>query len=98
MKVDSDTDVEEDMQSAGPSRNYILMKPWNFCLSSRGMENRVNKINERALRLVYADSRNVYLFSSYELKLTALVYIKEISKPSLQKYLKQTKGFQRKEF
>ena len=25
------------------------------------MENRVNKINERALRLVYADSRNVYL-------------------------------------
>ena len=26
MKVDSDTDVEEDMPSAGPSRNYILMK------------------------------------------------------------------------
>ena len=59
MKVDSDIDVEEDMPSAGPSRNYILMKPWSFCLSSRDMENRVNKIHERALRLVYDDSRNL---------------------------------------
>ena len=59
MKVDSDIDVEEDMPSAGPSRNYILMKPWSFCLSSRDMENRFNKIHERALRLVYDDSRNL---------------------------------------
>ena len=59
MKVDSDIDVEEDMPSAGPSRNYILMKPWSFCLSSRYMENRVNKIHDRALRLVYDDSRNL---------------------------------------
>ena len=59
MKVDSDIDVEEDMPSAGPSRNYILMKPWSFCLSSRDMENRVSTINERALRLVYDDSRNL---------------------------------------
>ena len=59
MKVDSDIDVEEDMPSAGPSRNYILMKPWSFCLSSRDMENRVSKIHERALRLVYDDSRNL---------------------------------------
>ena len=59
MKVDSDTDVEEDMPSAGPSRNYILMKSWSFCLSSRYMENRVSKIRERALRLVYDDSQNL---------------------------------------
>ena len=58
MKVDSDIDVEEDM-SAGHSRNYILMKPWSFCLSCRYMENRVSKIRERALRLVYDDSRNL---------------------------------------
>ena len=59
MKVDSDIDVEEDMPSAGPSLNYILMKPWIFCLSSRDMKNRVTKIHERALRLVYDDSRNL---------------------------------------
>ena len=59
MKVDSDIDVEEDMPSAGPSRNYIFMKPWSFCLSSRCMENRVSKIHERALRLLYDDSRNL---------------------------------------
>ena len=59
MKVDSDIDVEEDMPSAGPSRNYILMKPWSFCLSSRYMENRVSKIHKRALRLVYDDSQNL---------------------------------------
>ena len=59
MKVDSDIDVEEDMPSAGPSWNYFLMKPWSFCLSSRDMENRVSTINERALRLVYDDSRNL---------------------------------------
>ena len=59
MKVDSDIDVEEDMPSAGPSRNYILMKPWSFCLSSRYMENRASKIHERALRLVYDDSQNL---------------------------------------
>ena len=56
MKVDSDIDVEEDMPSVGPSRNYILMKSWSFCLSSRYMEKRVNKIHERALRLAYDDS------------------------------------------
>ena len=59
MKVDSDTDVEEDMPSAGPSLNYILMKLWIFCLSSRYMENRVSKTRERALRLVYDDSQNL---------------------------------------
>ena len=59
MKVDSDIDVKEDMPSAGPSRNYILMKPLIFCLSSRDMENSVSKIHERALRLVYDDSRNL---------------------------------------
>ena len=59
MKVDSDIDVEEDMPSAGPSRNYIFMKPWSFCLSSRCMENRVSKIHERALRLLYDDFRNL---------------------------------------
>ena len=59
MKVDSDIDVKEDMPSAGPSRNYILMKPVIFCLSSRDMENSVSKIHERALRLVYDDSRNL---------------------------------------
>ena len=56
---DSDIDIEEDMPSAGPSRNYILMKPWSFCLSSRYMENRASKIHERALRLVYDDSQNL---------------------------------------
>ena len=39
MKVDSNIDVEGDMPSAGPSRNYILMKPQSCCLSSRDMEN-----------------------------------------------------------
>ena len=57
MKVDSDIDVEEDMRYAGPSRNYILMKLWSVCLSSRDMENRVSK---RALRLLYDDSRNLH--------------------------------------
>ena len=59
MKADSDIDDEEDMPSAGPSRNYILMKPWSLCLSSRYMENRVSKIDERALRLAYGDSQNL---------------------------------------
>ena len=59
IKADSDVDVEEGMSFPGPSRNYILMKPWSFCLSSRYMENRVSKIRERALRLVYDDSRNL---------------------------------------
>ena len=27
IKVDSDTDVEENMSFVGPLRNYILMKP-----------------------------------------------------------------------
>ena len=38
MKIDSDIDVEEDMPFPGPPRNYCLMKPWNFCLSSRDMK------------------------------------------------------------
>ena len=59
IKVDTGIDVKEDMSSAGPSQNYILMKPWSFCLSSRDMESRVSKIHERALRLVYDDSRNL---------------------------------------
>ena len=50
MKVDSDIDVEEDMPFAGPPGNYFLLKPWNFCLSSRDMENKVSKIHERVLR------------------------------------------------
>ena len=59
MKVNSDIDLEEDMLSAGPSRNYIFMKPWSFYLSSRDVENRVSKIHETALRLVYDDSLNL---------------------------------------
>ena len=59
IKADSDVDVEEGMSFPGPSRNFILMKPWSFCLNSRYMENRVNKIHDRALRLVYDDSRNL---------------------------------------
>ena len=59
IRADSDVDVEEGISFAGPSRNYILMKPWSFYLSSRDMENRFNKIHERALRLVYDDSRNL---------------------------------------
>ena len=59
IKVDSDIDVEGDMPSAGPSWNYILMKPCSFCLSSRYMEKGVSKIHERALRLAYDDSRNL---------------------------------------
>ena len=49
MNVDSDIDVEEDIPFVGPSRNYILRKPWIFCLSSRDMGNRVNKIDEKTL-------------------------------------------------
>ena len=59
IKANSDVNVEEGMSFASPSRNYILMKPWSFCLSSRDMKNRVNKIHERVLRLVYDDSRNL---------------------------------------
>ena len=59
MKNDSDIDVEEDIPFAGLSRNYILMKSWSFCLSSRSIENRANKIHERALRLVYDDPWNL---------------------------------------
>ena len=79
MKVDSDIDVEEDMPSAGPSRNYILMKPWSFCLSSRDMENRFNKIHERALRLVYDDSRNLP-FEELLVKGNTVNILKKISK------------------
>ena len=63
IKVDSDIDVEEDMSSAGLSQNYILMKPWSFCLSSRYMKDRVSKIHERALRLV----KNTFLATIYVL-------------------------------
>ena len=59
IRADSDVDVEEGISFAGPSGNYILMKPWSFCLSSRDMESRVSKIHERALRLVYDDSRHL---------------------------------------
>ena len=62
MEVDSDIDVEEDMPFAGPSRKYFLMKPWSFCLSSRNMEKRDNKCHERALRLVYDDSRDLHFW------------------------------------
>ena len=55
MKVDRDIDVEEDMPSAGPSWNYILMKPRTFCL----IRNRVSKVYEGALRLVYDDSQDL---------------------------------------
>ena len=40
MKVESDADIEKDMPFAGLSRNYILMKPWTFCLNSTNMENK----------------------------------------------------------
>ena len=49
------------MPFAGLSRNYFLMKSSSFCSSSRNMENRDNKCHERALRLVYDDSRNLHL-------------------------------------
>ena len=62
MKVDSDTDVEEDIPFAGPSRNCFLMKPRSFCSSSRNMKNRDNKCRERALRLVYDDSWNLHFW------------------------------------
>ena len=95
MKVDSDTDVEEEMPSAGPSRNYILMKPWSFCLSSRYMENRVSKIHERALRLVYDDFRNLP-FEELLVKGNSVNMHQKISKLWLLKTLKQNKGFHRK--
>ena len=94
MKVDSDIDVEEDM-SAGHSWNYILMKPWSFCLSCRYMENRVSKICERALRLVYDDSRNI-TFEELLVKGNSISIHKKISKLYLQKSLTQNKGFHQK--
>ena len=62
MEVDSDIDVEEDMPFAGPFRKYFLMKPWSFCLSCRNMENRDHKGHERALRLVYDESRDLHFW------------------------------------
>ena len=70
MTVNSDIDVEKDMPFAGPSRTYFLMKPWSFSLCSRNMENRDNKCQERAVRLVYDDFRDLHF---WELKVIASV-------------------------
>ena len=59
------------------------------------MENRVNKIHERALRLVYDDSRNLP-FEELIVKGNSVNIHQRISKLSLQKSLKQNKGFHRK--
>ena len=83
MTVNSDIDVEQDMPFAGPSRKHFLMKPWSFSLSSRNTENRDNKCQERALRLVYDDFRDLHF---WELKVIASVYIKK----NLQTLVKET--------
>ena len=77
MGVDRDFGVEQGMSFAGPSRKYFLMKPWNFCLSCRNMENRDNKCHERALRLVYDDSWDLNFWEL--LKVIASEYIKKKS-------------------
>ena len=59
------------------------------------MENRVNKIHERALRLEYDDSRNLP-FEELIVKGNSVNIHQRISKLSLQKSLKQNKGFHRK--
>ena len=73
IKADSDIDVEEDMLFVGPLRNYILMKPWSFHSNKRNTGNRVYKIDERALRLVYDESRNLP-FEGLLVKVIASVY------------------------
>ena len=59
------------------------------------MENGVNKIDERALRLVYDDSRNLP-FEELLVKGKSVSIHQKISKLQRQKYLKQNKGFHRK--
>ena len=61
------------------------------------MENRVSKIRERALRLVYDDSRNLP-FEELLVKGNSVNIHQKISKLQLQKSLKQNKGFPRKYF
>ena len=95
MKVDSNIDVEEDMPFAGPSRNYILMKPWSFCLSSKNMENKVNKIHERALRLVHDKSWNLP-FEELLLKGISVSTHQKIPKLLPHKSLKQNNWLHRK--
>ena len=59
------------------------------------MENRVSKIRERALRLVYDDSRNI-TFEELLVKGNSISIHKKISKLYLQKSLTQNKGFHQK--
>ena len=59
------------------------------------MENRVSKICERALRLVYDDSRNI-TFEELLVKGNSISIHKKISKLYLQKSLTQNKGFHQK--
>ena len=56
------------------------------------MENRVHKIHERALRLVYDDSRN-FPFEELLVKDNRVSIHQKISKLLLQKSLKQKKDF-----
>ena len=59
------------------------------------MENRVSKIHERALRLVYDDFRNLP-FEELLVKGNSVNMHQKISKLWLLKTLKQNKGFHRK--
>ena len=52
------------------------------------MENRVNKVHARALRLVYDDSRNL-LFEGLQVKSNRVNIHQKISKLLLRKSLKQ---------
>ena len=91
IKVDSDIDVEENMSLVGPLRNYILMKPWSFRSNKRNTKNRVNKIDERALRLVYDESRNLPFEGLLVKGNSVSIYIKKIIKKKLLKKAKQDK-------
>ena len=57
MKVDSGIDVEEDMPFCWSFVELYFDEAISICLSNKNMENRVNKIHERALRLVYDESQ-----------------------------------------
>ena len=67
------------------------LRIWMF--HSRNIEKRINRIHERVLRLVYGDSQDLS-FSELLLKDTSVT--KKISKSSLLKYIKLSKGFRQK--
>ena len=96
VKVDSDIDVEENMSFVGPLRNYILMKPWSFRSNKRNTENRVNKIDERALRLVYDEPRNLPFEGLLVKSNSVSIYIKKIKIKKI--YIKKSKARQGKIF